>query len=70
MSADSAATGIAARPELRPGMVGPTWAIFAALAAIFPYVEAAAIAAEDRVRARLALTSLDAGLTAILGLPR
>lgn len=43
---------------------------FAALAAIFPYVEAAAIAAEDRVRARLALTSLDAGLTAILGLPR
>jgi hypothetical protein len=43
---------------------------FAALAAIFPYVQAEAQAAEDRVRAQLALTSLDAGLTAILGLPR
>jgi hypothetical protein len=58
-------------PNRNPGALPATpRPDFTALAAIFPHVEAAAIAAEDRVRAQLAVTSLDAGLTTILGLPR
>jgi hypothetical protein len=51
-----------------PDTPDPDQAAFAA--AFFSYAEPLGIAAEDRVAAQLAVTSLDAGLTAILGLPR
>jgi hypothetical protein len=51
-----------------PATPDPDQAAFAAV--FFSYAEPLGIAAEDRVAAQLAVTSLDAGLTTILGLPR